>query len=449
MILSRASTRRAVTAGSAVIPPCSFRRRRAAAEVGVGLAFSGLAGATPSALKNRAVSSMSIPPRTSTSSATMELNSYAAHSKNQYAAHLLTRDLLSTSMERLATRCRLEDRDAISHGMSVRRRRIADLGSADGSSSMETLKFAMQSIGDNLPLHITFEEHPASSKEKLEAALNASDDWFIKHDVTREVLMKSFYEPLFEPESIDFMMSYICTHWLDSTDVSEGGSIAEWKTLGATDKADTSQLGWTQVNEFNTPGHVREAWRVSLAHRHLAKFLSLRSIELRAGAELLLVMVGEPHEFVTPSDGGPGPLSRAMKRCIDRGELRREVLHRTVVPYFLRSVKDVESALTLAVEVEMEGKGTPGALLQLIDCKSVPVTTRGDCDIIGGAFDLFWSIHLNSVESANPTMLELQCIKAETRLVFDEIYDCEVGVPSSFVACTLRKRTRECWDKFS
>ncbi len=89
----------------------------------------------------------------------------------------------------------------------------------------------------------------------------------------------------------------------------------------------------------------------------------------------------------------------------------------------------------------------PGALLQLVDCKSVPVTTRDDYDILGGAFDLFWSIHLHSIESANPTMLEVQRIKAETRRVFDEIYDGEVGVPSSFVACTLRKHTRERWSK--
>ena len=412
-----------------------------------------MASATPSVHLNKAVSSMSIPPRTSASSNTMDLNSYAVHSKNQYAAHLLTRDLLSESMRRLVTRCNLEDRDAMSNGMSLRRRRIADLGSADGSSSVETLKFAAQRLRENFltptPLHITFEEHPASSKEKLEASLNASDDWFNKHDITRDVLMRSFYQQLFEPRSIDFMMSYICLHWLDSTDVSEGGSIAEWKTLGVTDRTDTSQLGWTHINESSAPELVREAWRANLAQPHLAKFLSLCSIELRPGAELLLVMVGEPHEYVTPSDGGPGPLSRAMKRCIDRGELRIDVLHRTTVPYFLRSVEDVEAALTLAAEIEVDGEGRPGALLQLLDCKSVPLTTRGDDDILGGAFDLFWSIHLHSIVSANPTMLELQRIKAETRLVFDEIYDCEVGVPSSFVACTLRKQTQECWAKSS
>jgi hypothetical protein len=129
--------------------------------------------------------------------------------------------------------------------------------------------------------------------------------------------------------------------------------IAERKTLGATDRTDTSQLGWTSINKSSAPEHVREVWRVSFTHRHLAKFLSLRLIELRPGAEL-------PHEFVTPSDGSPGPHSRAMKRCIDRGELRIVVLHRTTVPYLLRTVEDVEAGLTLATEIEVEGEGRPG-----------------------------------------------------------------------------------------
>ena len=212
--------------------------------------------------------------------------------------------------------------------------------------------------------------------------------------------------------------------------------IAERKTLGATDRTDTSQLGWTSINESSAPEHVREVWRVSFTHHHLAKFLSLCSTELRPGAEL-------PHEFVTPSDGSPGPHSRAMKRCIDRGELRIVVLHRTTVPYLLRTVEDVEAGLTLATEIEVEGEGRPGALLQLLDCKSVPLTTRGDNDILYGAFDLFWSIHLHSivVGFAAHTSRDKTCVRQNLC--------CVVGVPSSFVACTLQKRTCHRWAKFT
>ena len=399
----------------------------------------------------------------SISSSTMKIDSYAVHSKNQYAAHLLTRDLLSGSMERLAKRCNLEDHGRISSGLPLRRRRMVDLGSADGSSSMETLKFAMHALNSSefrpsgagpISLHITFEEHPASDKLKLENGLSVYEEWFRKNDITRNVLMQSFYEPLFEPETIDFMMSYICLHWLDTTDSTNNGDISEWKTLGghSNNKTDTSRLEWTHPNETTAPKVVCEAWRGKLAHIHLAKFLSLRSRELRPGAELVLVMVGHPHEYVTPSDGGPGPLSRAMKRCVERGELRQEVLHRIVVPYFLRTVSDVEAALKVAESLEVDdptskgGTVRPGALLELINCETIPAITKGDGnDPLGGAFDLFWSIHSHSIENANPTEEEMRCIKTETRRVFGEIYDADVGIPSSFVACTLRRRTRERW----
>jgi hypothetical protein len=71
----------------------------------------------------------------------MEIDSYAMFSRNQYDAHRLTRDLLEDSMKRLATRCKLED-DA-EPKQNQRRRLIVDLGSADGSSSLATLDFAL------------------------------------------------------------------------------------------------------------------------------------------------------------------------------------------------------------------------------------------------------------------------------------------------------------------
>ena len=102
-------------------------------------------------------------------------------------------------------------------------------------------------------------------------------------------------------------------------------------------------------------------------------------------------MVGHPHEYMIPSDGLPGPLTRAMQRCIRRGELREEVLRNTIIPYFLRTPEDVQSALKLGDK--FEGSGT--RLIQLIDCKSISTVTKGgeDHNIRLGAFDLFWGVH--------------------------------------------------------
>lgn len=388
----------------------------------------------------------------SSSTTTMKSDAYASAGKNQYAIHHLTRDTLGASMSRLAERCKAEDQNSLIDGSPIRRKRIVDLGSADGSSTMETLQFAIHALNSSdsgnstrssspIPVHITFEKHPHSDKAKLQDTVDMHNDWFQANDVQRDIKMKSFYKPLFPPESIDFLMSYICLHWLDTTDVDK--SIVEWKSIGSNMvKDDTAHLlEWTQVNEISAPLHVREEWKRKLAHNHLAKFLVMRSAEMRPGAEMLLVMVGHPHEFMIPSDGLPGPLTRAMKRCISRGELREEVLRNTIIPYFLRTPEDIQSALKLGEK--FEGSGT--RLLQLIDCKSISTVTRGEEDdnIVQGAFDLFWGIHSHAVESAKPTEDELSSIHAETRRVFDDVYDAKVGVPGSFVVCLLRRRTRE------
>ena len=212
-------------------------------------------------------------------------------------------------------------------------------------------------------------------------------------------------------------------------------------------------LKFTKVNESSAPENVREQWRTELAHRHLAKFLAFRANELLPGAEAVLVMVGHPHRFVTPEDGGPGPLTRAMARCITRGDMREEILRRTIVPYFLRTEEDARAAFNLAANIEVPSSTSaglssrPGALLELIDCHSFETITAGsdDDDVISGAFDLFWSIHSNSVISAGATTDELNILKGETKQIFYEIYDAKEGILSTFVALVVRKRTRVQW----
>ena len=100
--------------------------------------------------------------------------------------------------------------------------------------------------------------------------------------------------------------------------------------------------------------------------------------------------------------------------------------------------------LDIAPLISAKLEERPGAFLELVDCQTLPAITKGEEDnLLEGAFELFWSIHLHSIKRARPSNEELQCIKMETRRVFEESYDDEVGIPSTFVACTLRRRTRE------
>lgn len=385
------------------------------------------------------------------SSTSMQIEAYKEFSSNQFAAHDGCADMLAASIDRLATRIHFDN--------TSRKVHIADLGSADGTNSMRTLKSAVHHLrtsrrrtttsmgGDSTPtLHVTFEDHPSSDGDALQQVLKGHGDWFTHNDVSYNILMKSFYEPLFEPESVDMMMSYICLHWLDTSEANGPDGVAAWKVTN-TDVVD--QAKFTCINEWTAPGHLVEEWRKSHAKCHLAKFFALRARELRPGAEAIVVMVGQPHQFVTPPDGKASSLTRAMQRCVQQGELREEILRRTIVPYYLRTVEDVKDAFNLAasvkIDAERDEEAYPGSLLELVDVRSYPTVTGGGQETLEGPFELFWSIHAGVVKLAGASEDELSCVKLETRRVFDELYDEGAGIPSTFVACVIRRRTRRPW----
>jgi len=169
-------------------------------------------------------------------------DSYKEASGNQYSAHLGCQDMLVGCATRLRERWN-------STTTTTNRLTIADLGSADGSNSVRTVEVFLDELlwnegtirstsgesreteesngsaddvdSSNL-LHIIFEEHPSSNNagltETVSSWLKTKNNNEGKKRITCDVVMKSFYEHLFEANSIDFCMSYICLYWLDSTD---------------------------------------------------------------------------------------------------------------------------------------------------------------------------------------------------------------------------------------
>jgi hypothetical protein len=380
-------------------------------------------------------------------------DSYQQHSGYQYSAHKGCQDQLISCMERLGRRMEFEDM----YGMERPRRRVmADLGSADGSNSIRTLQIAVNALSNNYnnnnnpPLHVVFEEHPSSDRHLLQNTLDEQEDWFRAKNVTTSIFMKSFYEPSFEPNSVDFCMSYLCLHWLDTNDVTD---IADWKTLdnpGSDNKNKKKHLQeFVSVLEVHAPPRLREIWRQQLANRHLAKFFELRARELRPGAEMLLMMVADdpPHEFLCPPNGGACPLTIAMQRCVQQGTLRDTVLETTLVPYFPRQPEDIRDALELAATLSPEY----GGLLELVDLQTYQTAVVTDDDgsgtLLDGACDLFWAIHGGCLVTADATPEESAAVQSCMRDVFEELYDPSDGVRVTFLACVLRRRTRPPWNK--
>lgn len=139
-----------------------------------------------------------------------------------------------------------------------------------------------------------------------------------------------FYEPLFEDNSVDFCMSYICLHWLDSTDTRTSDGIRNWKRMhlehaGSNEERNCNLDNFLQVNERTAPQELKDLWKEKLADRHLARFLTLRARELKPSAELLVVMVSDPHEYWKPERSRESPLLKAMKKSIAEGSICRQV----------------------------------------------------------------------------------------------------------------------------
>jgi len=440
---------------------------------------------------------------------TMQTDSYQKHSIHQYDAHVGCQPLLEASLQRLAQRMAFA-RQSDFESDAPKIWQMADLGSADGSNSMVTLQWAvhtlqqeLQELSTPLPkLHITLEEHPASDESFLRATLQSHDDWFAQHNMTYSTLMKSFYEPLFPANSIDLFLCYISLHWLDTTatdtttkdtndhDHSSSHSQqptnagSKWKSwLHASNNNTTTQNSdattstpptmptslsdFVFMNEATVPTKLKHTYQNGLAKVHLAKFLALRARELKPGAEGMLMMVSQPNDYVCPKSSSSttaSALTRAMQSCIKQGQLRRQVLEQTLIPYYLRTQDDIREALDMAATIPFQKQTTttttttsddtttsanddeydyPGSLLTLVDVQSYPVQVASSS--IAHAFEMFWSIHQGAIATAGATEAELECIRVETSRQFDQLYNAKDGITIHFVACVIRRRTRKAW----
>ena len=145
-----------------------------------------------------------------------------------------------------------------------------------------------------------------------------------------------------------------------------------------------------------------------------------------------------------------------MQSCVEQGLLREEILKRTLVPYYTRTVEDIREAMEMAKTIPINGTvqgGTeyPGSFLSLIDVAAYNVVIgketqlQDNSSIFQGSFDMFWSIHQGAIRDAGATDMELEAIRIATRHKWEKVYNPEKGINVTYVACVIRKRTREAW----
>lgn len=349
----------------------------------------------------------------------MHAEGYKSHSHTHYNTHTFSRDMLLAATNRV-----------LASFDKSRPFRLVDLGPADGTNSMNTVKFLVDSIPEPKPtsMQLTFEEHPDTDEQVLRDVLNSHKDWFMERNIHYDILMKSFYEPLFEEGSIDLFISYICLHWLDTTDAA--GSISTWKRFGGNTKTN-----FAFAQEEGVPASVVDHWKEGLATPHLAKFFALRARELRLDGEMALVMVGSPFAWCTPcQDGGASLLTRAVQECVERGMVRPEVLENAIVPYYLRSIDELEEALVLSNQQSTDRQ------LDLVETRTIQLNLgKGDDVSMDGAFQMLWSVHQGALRAAGATNDEMVDIQRQANILSQKLFNSSTGVETNYLACTIRR----------
>ena len=363
-------------------------------------------------------------PGSSIGASVMQGDGYKAYSHSHYKTHTFSHDMLMAATNRVISCLEKVPRPL----------RLVDLGPADGTNSMNTLKFLVESMTEPKPtsMHITFDEHPDSDEQLLREVLHSHEDWFHQNNIEYDVLMKSFYEPLFDHDSIDMFISYICLHWLDTTSADE--SISSWKKFGG-----NTRTGFVFAQENGVPESVVDRWKEELALPHLAKFLTLRAKELSCGGEMALVMVGAPFAWVVPSlsaDDSPRPslLTEAIRRCVDRGTVRSLVLEHAIVPYYLRSMEDLDDALAMSNQELVDLQ------LDMVESRTLKLNVGvGDEVSMEHAFQMLWAVHQGAIRAGGASDDEMKSIRDEACTVSQQWFDPSTGVEVTYLACTIRR----------
>ncbi|KXN67944.1 S-adenosyl-L-methionine-dependent methyltransferase [Conidiobolus coronatus NRRL 28638] len=208
---------------------------------------------------------------------------------------------------------------------------IGDLGCSHGKNSMLAINQLLgliennKNIGTKLKsLQVYHEDLKDNDFDQVQACLDDKlisylhNSYITKNNIATDVrfLPKSFYEPLFEPSSIDIILCYTSVHWLPN-----------YKTL-------TRGLWFHEWLE--TPENVE--WFRKLSKDSLISWLNLRYEELETGG-LISLNVLESH-------GNVEKLSLVWEDYIVTKGFSPSDLKKVIVPIMLRPHEEVNSCLS-------------------------------------------------------------------------------------------------------
>ncbi len=243
---------------------------------------------------------------------------------------------------------------------------LADMGAADGGTSMSLVLNAVKAIRKqhpDLPIHLNYSDLPENDFNALSRLLNnvngegdAILDLF--EGLTISAAPVSFYYPILPPQTLSLGYSATAMHWLEFAP----GKITDHVHIAA-----------------SKDGQAQELFSQK-AHEDLVKILHHRKEEMHTGAYFLLVNFGinEGGQFLGNTRGVHmfNHFYKILSQMVDEGKITKEELLNMNFPQFYRSKEDYRKAVD---DPSLKGQ------LEIVDIKDLttPCPYREDFENTG------------------------------------------------------------------
>lgn len=205
---------------------------------------------------------------------------------------------------------------ALTPASSTRPLCLVDYGSATGKNSVAAMTHLSALIAQRQPasppLALCFCDQPDNDWKVLASRLHEA--FSARDDVTFAMFPRSFYGPVFPPDSVDLGWSATAVHWLSEKPAGEIDRLWPHSALGPRRAAYIEQ--------------ARRDWQVFLEHR---------ARELRVGGQLVVVAACARADGTSTADDYldvPWDVIRELERSGDLKAEERAAMH---VPTYFRS----------------------------------------------------------------------------------------------------------------
>ncbi|MDX6759127.1 hypothetical protein SIN09_06650 [Streptomyces sp. F8] len=217
--------------------------------------------------------------------------------------------------------------------------RVADLGAAAGSNSLDPMRAVVDGIrgrtGEDTPVTVVHTDIPANDFNALLATIMDTPGSYAKlPEVFAQAEARSFYEPLFPAAELHLAWSAIAVHWLSRVPGPIPGHIYCSRATGSARRALKEQS--------------RSDWETFLAHR---------ARELRSGGQLVVLGGAAADDGSSGADGLMDTAEAVLADVVRQGLITPAEYARMTIPTWNRTREEFlaplrEGPLAQALRVE-------------------------------------------------------------------------------------------------